>query len=47
MPVIILLSVFVYTSVGEIFVRFEKMESPSKHGKNASAKKEYVPPVIK
>ena len=40
LPVIIHLFGFVYTSVEEISVRFEKMESPSKHGKNASGKKE-------
>ena len=39
MPVIIHLSVFVYISVEEMSVRFEKLESPSKHGKNASVKK--------
>ena len=40
MLIIIHLSVFVYTSVEEISVRFEKMESPLKHGKNASGEKE-------
>ena len=40
MLVIIHLPMVVYTSVEEISVRFEKMESPSKHGKNASGEKE-------
>ena len=40
MPVFIHLSMFVYTSVEEIAVKFEKMESPSKNEKNASEKKE-------